>query len=80
MLHETGQLSVAAISDEEVIGAFFRMAKVEGIIPALESAHTVAFAIRLASQRPSSERILVNLSGRGDKDVDFVLENYGTGQ
>ncbi|CAG8103382.1 unnamed protein product [Penicillium nalgiovense] len=80
MLHETGQLSVAAISDEEVIGAFFRMAKVEGIIPALESAHAVAFAIRLASQRPSSERILVNLSGRGDKDVDFVLENYGTGQ
>jgi tryptophan synthase beta chain len=57
----------------------FRLAKFEGIIPALESAHALAFAIRLASRRPSSERILVNLSGRGDKDVDFVLENYGTG-
>ncbi|KAE8357165.1 tryptophan synthase beta subunit-like PLP-dependent enzyme [Aspergillus caelatus] len=79
MLHQTGRLSAAAISDEEVISTFFRMAKFEGIIPALESAHTVAFAIRLASQRPLSERILVNLSGRGDKDVDYVLENYGTG-
>lgn len=79
MLHETGRLSVAAISDEDVISTFFRMAKFEGIIPALESAHAVAFAIQLASQRPSSERILVNLSGRGDKDVDYVLENYGTG-
>jgi tryptophan synthase beta chain len=76
MLHEAGRLSVAAISDEEVINTFFRMAKFEGIIPALESAHALAFAIRLASQRPSSERILVNLSGRGDKDVDYVLENY----
>ncbi|KAJ5659905.1 tryptophan synthase beta subunit-like PLP-dependent enzyme [Penicillium longicatenatum] len=80
MLHETGRISVARISDKEVISTFFRMAKTEGIIPALESAHAVAFAIRLASQRPSSERILVNLSGRGDKDVDYVLENYGTGE
>jgi tryptophan synthase beta chain len=79
MLHDTGRISVATISNDEVISAFFRMAKVEGIIPALESAHAVAFAIRLASQRPSSERILVNLSGRGDKDVDYVLENFGTG-
>ncbi|KAH8692337.1 tryptophan synthase beta subunit-like PLP-dependent enzyme [Talaromyces proteolyticus] len=79
LLHETGRLSVAKISDEEVISTFFRMAKFEGIIPALESAHALAFAIKLASQRPSSERILVNLSGRGDKDVDYVLENYGTG-
>jgi tryptophan synthase beta chain len=80
MLHETGRISVAGISDKEVISTFFRLAKTEGIIPALESAHAVAFAIRLASQRPSSERILVNLSGRGDKDVDYVLENYGTGE
>lgn len=79
MLHETGRLSIAAISNKEAINAFFRVAKFEGIIPALESSHALAFAIRLASQRPSSERILVNLSGRGDKDVDYVLENYGTG-
>lgn len=79
MLHEQGRLSVAAISDEEVIATFFRMAKSEGIILALESAHAIAFALKLASQRPSSERILVNLSGRGDKDIDYVLEHYGTG-
>jgi tryptophan synthase beta chain len=79
MLHETGRVSIAAISNEDAISALFRLAKFEGIIPALESAHALAFAIRLASRRPSSERILVSLSGRGDKDVDFVLENYGTG-
>jgi tryptophan synthase beta chain len=79
MLHETGRLSIAAISNEEAIEAFFRVARLEGIIPALESAHALAFAIRLASQCPLSERILVNLSGRGDKDVDYVLENHGTG-
>ncbi|KAM0235939.1 hypothetical protein ACHAP5_009540 [Fusarium lateritium] len=79
MLHQAGRISVTTIRDDEVINTFFRMAKKEGIIIALESAHAVAFAIRLAAQRPASERILVNLSGRGDKDVDYVLENHGTG-
>ncbi|KAM0193816.1 hypothetical protein ACHAPQ_006210 [Fusarium lateritium] len=79
MLHQAGHISVTTIRDDEVINTFFRMAKKEGIIIALESAHAVAFAIRLAAQRPASERILVNLSGRGDKDVDYVLENHGTG-
>lgn len=79
MLHESRRISIAAISNEEAVDMFFRMAKFEGIVPALESAHALAYAIRLAAQRPSSERILVNLSGRGDKDVDYMLENYGTG-
>jgi tryptophan synthase beta chain len=79
LLHDKGRIQVSTISDEEVISTFFRMAKSEGIIVALESAHALAFAIKLAAQRPPTERILVNLSGRGDKDVDFVLENYGTG-
>lgn len=79
MLHQSGRISVTTIRDDEVIETFFRMAKKEGIIIALESAHAVAFAIRLAAQRPASEKILVNLSGRGDKDVDYVLENHGTG-
>lgn len=78
MLHEADRISISAVSDEEAIRTFFRMAKLEGIIIALESAHALAFAIRLASQCLSSERILVNLSGRGDKDVDYVLEKYGT--
>lgn len=76
MLHEEGRITVSAISNEEVIDTFFRISKSEGIIPALESCHALAFAIRLAERCPSSETILVNLSGRGDKDVDFVLDNY----
>lgn len=77
MLHDAGRLQVAGITDDEVIDAFFRLSRTEGIIPALESAHAIAYAIKLAAQRPASERILVNLSGRGDKDVDYVLEQYG---
>ena len=80
MLHQAGRISVATIGNDEVISTFFRMAKSEGIIIALESAHAVAYAMRLAARRPKGERILVNLSGRGDKDVDYVLDNYGTGQ
>ncbi|MAU20899.1 MAG: tryptophan synthase subunit beta [Martelella sp.] len=76
MLHEEGRLKVAAISNDEVIATFFRFAKSEGIIPALESCHALAFAIKLAKRRPPSETILVNLSGRGDKDVDFVLNEF----
>ncbi|KAF5657697.1 tryptophan beta subunit [Fusarium heterosporum] len=79
MLYQAGRLSVSTVGDAEVIETFFRMAKKEGIIIALESAHAVAFAMRLAAQRPANERILVNLSGRGDKDVDYVLEKHGTG-
>jgi tryptophan synthase beta chain len=79
LLHEKKRLSVSTIGDEETVSAFFLMAKSEGIIVALESAHALAFAIKLAAQHPPSERVLVNLSGRGDKDVDYVLEKYGTG-
>lgn len=77
MLHASGRVSVDAVTDDEAVGAFFRLSRSEGVIPALESAHALAFAIRLAADRPSSERLLVNLSGRGDKDVDAVLARYG---
>ncbi|MFD9701799.1 tryptophan synthase subunit beta [Lentzea sp. NPDC059081] len=73
MLSATGRVSVATVSDDEAVATFLRVARSEGIIPALESSHALAFALRLAATRPSTERILVNLSGRGDKDVDFVL-------
>lgn len=76
MLYAEGRVKVSAVSDEEAISTFFRVAKSEGIIPALESSHALAFAIRLATRSPSSESILVNLSGRGDKDVDFVLTEF----
>ena len=64
-------------TDKETIDAFFELSRTEGIIPALESAHAIAFAMKLAQKLPSEKTILVNLSGRGDKDMDFVVENYG---
>jgi len=76
MLYDRGRISVTAISDDAVIDTFVRVSRSEGIIPALESCHALAFAIKLAAQSPSAKSILVNLSGRGDKDVDYVLSNY----
>ena len=77
MLKDRKRVNYAAISDQECIEAFFELSRKEGIIPALESAHAVAYALKLAKERPR-QSILVNLSGRGDKDLDFVAENYGT--
>jgi len=64
-------------TDTESIDAFFELSRTEGIIPALESSHAIAFAMKLAKKLPPEKTILVNLSGRGDKDMDFVVENYG---
>jgi len=63
-----------AVTDEEALEAFQRLSKLEGIIPALESAHAVAYAIKLAPQMSKDQIIIVNLSGRGDKDVQQVFE------
>jgi tryptophan synthase beta chain len=76
MLQDTGRATFSAIGDEQAVSAFYRLSRSEGIIPALESAHAVAFSVRLAARRPATETILLNLSGRGDKDVDFVTEKY----
>lgn len=75
MLHDMGRVRYDSVTDKEAIDAFFELSRLEGIIPALESAHAVAYAIKLAQQQPQTS-ILVNLSGRGDKDIDFVMENY----
>lgn len=75
-LKDIGRVNYVSISDKETIDAFFELSREEGIIPAIESAHAVAYAIKLA-QKPNIGTILVNLSGRGDKDIDFVVENYG---
>jgi len=64
-------------TDKEAVEAFFELSRTEGIIPALESAHAIAYAIKLAKELPTDKTILVNLSGRGDKDMDFVIDNYG---
>ncbi len=60
-------------TDEEALAAFHRLSETEGIIPALESAHAVAEAIKLAPTMRRDQIILVNLSGRGDKDLDTVI-------
>ena len=76
-LNDIGRVSYETISDEEAVEAFFLLSKYEGIIPALESSHALAYAIRLARTKMKTGSILVNLSGRGDKDVDFVIHKYG---
>ncbi|MDO5016239.1 MAG: tryptophan synthase subunit beta [Eubacteriales bacterium] len=73
---KTGRVQYDVADDEEAIDAFFKLSRLEGIIPAIESAHALAFAMRL-SQKMRTGSILVNLSGRGDKDMDYILENYG---
>jgi len=71
-LHQLGRVKYDVISDEEALDAFFELSRLEGIIPALESSHAVAYALKLAKLK-QGETILVNLSGRGDKDIEFVL-------
>ena len=71
--HETGRVKYVTIDDEEAVQAFLTLAKYEGIIPALESAHAVAYAMKLAPARGRGKIIVVNLSGRGDKDAETIL-------
>jgi tryptophan synthase beta chain len=74
-LHASGRARYVAVTDDEARGAFERLARVEGIVPALESAHAIAYAETLAATLPAEAAVLVNLSGRGDKDVvRFALE------
>ncbi len=75
-LRELGRVEYGSATDEETIDAFFKLSRLEGVIPALESAHAVAYAMKLAAEMGSGS-ILVNCSGRGDKDLDYVLEHYG---
>lgn len=72
-----GRAQYVAVNDQEALDAFLNLSKTEGIIPALESSHAVAYATKLAAQRPKDEIIIVNLSGRGDKDVAQVAEMLG---
>lgn len=76
-LRDVGRVKYDVISDEEAIDAFFKLSRMEGIIPAIESSHAVAYAMKLAKKENNPGFVLVNLSGRGDKDMDYVLEKYG---
>lgn len=76
-LKETGRAEYTTASDQEALDAFQLLARTEGILPALESAHAVAVAVKLAREMPKSAFIVVNLSGRGDKDVENVRTLLG---
>ena len=78
-LHDCGRVQYTSISDDEAMEAFFLLCKYEGIIPAIESAHAVAYAIKYAKEHETGS-ILACLSGRGDKDIDYVYEKYGCGE
>ena len=75
-LRDIGRVKYDVVDDEEAVDAFFTLSRMEGIIPAIESSHAVAHAIRLAKEMKTGS-VLINLSGRGDKDMDFILEQYG---
>lgn len=78
-LHDLGRVEYVSVDDEEAMEAFFLLCRNEGIIPAIESSHALAYALRYARDHKTGT-ILVNLSGRGDKDIDYIYENYGYGE
>ncbi len=71
-LHDSGRVEYTSVSDSEALAAFKLLSQLEGIIPALESAHAVAHAIKIAAEMDREQLVVVNLSGRGDKDVNSV--------
>ena len=75
-LHDIKRVRYESATDREAVEAFYALSRMEGIIPALESSHAVAYAVKLAKEIGKGKNILVNLSGRGDKDIDFVMESY----
>ena len=76
-LKDLGRVQYDSVDDKETLNAFMTLSRVEGIIPALESAHAVAWAMREAPKLGKGVNILVNLSGRGDKDADYVAKVLG---
>lgn len=76
-LKDIKRVKYVTINNDEAINAFKMLSRFEGIIPALESAHAVACGMKLAEKLSKREFVLINLSGRGDKDIDFVMEKYG---
>jgi len=76
-LKESGRAQYVAINDDEALAAFHDLCRLEGIIPALESAHAVAYGLKLARELGRGKRIIVNLSGRGDKDINTIAARDG---
>lgn len=79
-LKDKGRVEYVTANDAEALAAFLELSKIEGIIPALESSHALAYAAKLAPTLDNDKIIIVNLSGRGDKDIDYVAERMGMGK
>jgi tryptophan synthase beta chain len=76
-LYDKGRAQYVSITDDEAVEAFEYLSRTEGIIPAIESAHAVAYAMKLAPTLPKEKLLVVNLSGRGDKDVAAIARYKG---
>ena len=76
-LKDSGRVNYLAVTDQEALAAFSYLTRTEGIIPALESAHAVAAGMKLARQLAQDEIMVINLSGRGDKDIPTVARVLG---
>ncbi len=76
-LKDIGRVQYESVTDEQALGAFHELTRVEGIIPALESSHALAYALQLAAGMTTEQTIVVNLSGRGDKDINTVADIEG---
>jgi tryptophan synthase beta chain len=76
-LKDIGRVTYVAATDDEALAAFHTLTRIEGIIPALESSHAVAYAMKLAATMKPEQRIIVNLSGRGDKDINTIAKIEG---
>lgn len=79
-LCETGRADYVSVTDEEAVDGFLYLTKIEGIVPALESSHAVAYAKKLAPTLSKDKIIIINLSGRGDKDMDSIIDYLKTNQ
>lgn len=77
MLHECGRARYVPITDDEAVAAFEYLSRTEGIIPAIESAHAVAYAMKYAKELPKDKIVVINISGRGDKDVAAIARYRG---
>ncbi|MBT5659820.1 MAG: tryptophan synthase subunit beta, partial [Rhodospirillaceae bacterium] len=76
-LRDNGRIDIATATDDEALAAFQLMTELEGIIPALESSHAMAYIARIAPELPSDHLLVMCLSGRGDKDIFSVAEKLG---
>jgi tryptophan synthase beta chain len=77
-LHDVGRITFLSATDDEALSAFQLLSKLEGIIPALEPAHAIAKVLQLAPKKPKDHLMVINLSGRGDKDLDSVVRHLGS--